>query len=31
MVGQIEDAITRQGAGDLNKLLRSGETWTVQG
>jgi 2-oxoglutarate ferredoxin oxidoreductase subunit beta len=31
VVGQIEDATTRQGAGDLNKLLRSGETWTVQG
>jgi len=31
VVGQIDDAITRQGAGDLDKLLRSGETWTVQG
>jgi 2-oxoglutarate ferredoxin oxidoreductase subunit beta len=29
-VGQIEDAITRQGAGDLEKLLVSGETWTVK-
>ena len=28
-VGQIEDAVTRQGAGDLGKLLVSGETWTV--
>jgi len=27
--GQISDAITRQGAGDLAKLLASGETWTV--
>ncbi len=31
VVGQIDDAITRQGAGDLGKLLVSGETWTVQG
>jgi 2-oxoglutarate ferredoxin oxidoreductase subunit beta len=31
MVGQIEDAITRQGEGDLEKLLVSGETWTVTG
>jgi 2-oxoglutarate ferredoxin oxidoreductase subunit beta len=29
MVGQIEDAITRQGQGDLAKLIASGETWTV--
>ena len=29
MVGQIDDAVTRQGAGDLEKLLVSGETWTV--
>jgi 2-oxoglutarate ferredoxin oxidoreductase subunit beta len=29
MVGQIQDAITRQGEGDLEKLLVSGETWTV--
>ena len=29
MVGQIEDAITRQGEGKLEKLLVSGETWTV--
>jgi 2-oxoglutarate ferredoxin oxidoreductase subunit beta len=26
---QIEDAVARSGAGDLNKLLRSGDTWTV--
>jgi 2-oxoglutarate ferredoxin oxidoreductase subunit beta len=31
MVGQIRDAITRQGQGDLGKLIRSGETWTVGG
>jgi len=31
MVGQIEDAMTRQGHGDLEKLLVSGETWTVGG
>jgi 2-oxoglutarate/2-oxoacid ferredoxin oxidoreductase subunit beta len=29
MVGQIRDAITRHGPGDLEKLLVSGETWTV--
>src|SRR3954469_6474524 len=28
---QIEDAIARSGAGDLNKLLLSGDTWTVSG
>jgi 2-oxoglutarate ferredoxin oxidoreductase subunit beta len=27
---QIRDAIARQGPGDLARLLRSGETWTVQ-
>jgi 2-oxoglutarate ferredoxin oxidoreductase subunit beta len=27
--GQIDDAITRQGQGDLGKLLLGGETWTV--
>ena len=31
VVGQIEDATTRQGQGDIAKLLVSGETWTVQG
>ncbi|HEY5488317.1 MAG TPA: hypothetical protein VIK00_00630, partial [Candidatus Limnocylindrales bacterium] len=31
MVGQIQDAITRQGSGDIGQLLASGETWTVQG
>jgi hypothetical protein len=30
MVGQIEDAVARQGAGDLEKLLSSGETWVVK-
>jgi hypothetical protein len=29
-VGQIEDAKTRQGEGDLQKLLLSGETWVVE-
>jgi 2-oxoglutarate ferredoxin oxidoreductase subunit beta len=29
VVGQIEDAIARQGAGDLEKLILAGETWTV--
>jgi 2-oxoglutarate ferredoxin oxidoreductase subunit beta len=27
--GQLEDAVTRFGDGDLGKLLVSGETWTV--
>jgi 2-oxoglutarate ferredoxin oxidoreductase subunit beta len=27
---QIDDAVARQGAGDLRKLLFSGETWTAQ-
>jgi 2-oxoglutarate ferredoxin oxidoreductase subunit beta len=30
MVGQIDDARTRQGEGDLQKLLLSGETWVVE-
>jgi len=30
LVGQIEDAKTRQGEGDLQKLLLSGETWVVE-
>ena len=30
MEAQIRDAIARQGRGDLAKLLRSGETWTVR-
>ena len=30
VVGQIEDAITRQGPGDLDKLILAGETWTVE-
>ena len=28
-VAQLEDAVTRQGEGDLGKLLVAGETWTV--
>ena len=28
--GQIEDAVAKFGAGDLEKLLVSGETWTVE-
>jgi 2-oxoglutarate ferredoxin oxidoreductase subunit beta len=28
--GQIDDAIARQGEGDLSKLLVSGETWVVE-
>jgi 2-oxoglutarate ferredoxin oxidoreductase subunit beta len=30
VVGQIESAITKQGAGDLNTLILAGETWTVE-
>jgi 2-oxoglutarate ferredoxin oxidoreductase subunit beta len=30
LTGQIEDAITRQGEGDLQNLLLSGETWVVE-
>ena len=29
LVAQIEDAVTRQGAGNLEQLLVAGETWTV--
>ncbi|HUP83957.1 MAG TPA: 2-oxoacid:ferredoxin oxidoreductase subunit beta [Candidatus Limnocylindria bacterium] len=29
VVAQIEDAITHQGAGDLEKLIVAGETWKV--
>lgn len=30
MAGQIEQAIERQGSGSLEKLLNSGETWSVE-
>ena len=30
LIGQIDDAKTRQGEGDLQKLLLSGETWVVE-
>jgi 2-oxoglutarate ferredoxin oxidoreductase subunit beta len=30
MSRQIDDAITRRGAGDLHALLRSGSSWTVE-
>ncbi len=30
VVGQIEDAVTRYGPGDLDQLLVSGETWVVE-
>jgi 2-oxoglutarate ferredoxin oxidoreductase subunit beta len=29
LVGQIEDAVARQGEGKLEQLLLAGETWTV--
>jgi 2-oxoglutarate ferredoxin oxidoreductase subunit beta len=28
---QVQDAVARRGAGDLRKLLDSGDTWTVEG
>jgi 2-oxoglutarate ferredoxin oxidoreductase subunit beta len=30
VTGQLEDAIAQQGAGDLDRLLRAGDTWTVE-
>lgn len=30
MNSQIQDAITKSGDGDIDKLLRSGDVWTVQ-
>jgi hypothetical protein len=27
---QIKDVITKRGNGDLNKLLRAGDTWEVK-
>jgi hypothetical protein len=29
MADQISGAVARQGAGDLRKLLNSGETWVA--
>ena len=29
MAGQITSAVAKQGAGDLKKLLNSGETWVA--
>jgi 2-oxoglutarate/2-oxoacid ferredoxin oxidoreductase subunit beta len=29
LTGQIDDVIARKGQGDLDQLLRSGDTWTV--
>jgi hypothetical protein len=29
MTAQIESAVERLGAGSLDKLLHSGDTWTV--
>jgi 2-oxoglutarate ferredoxin oxidoreductase subunit beta len=31
MEAQIEAAISKQGAGSLEKLINSGDTWTVAG
>jgi 2-oxoglutarate ferredoxin oxidoreductase subunit beta len=30
MQAQVEDAVARQGEGQLEKLLVAGETWTVE-
>jgi 2-oxoglutarate ferredoxin oxidoreductase subunit beta len=30
LTGQVEAATVRRGAGDLGKLLRAGDTWTVE-
>jgi 2-oxoglutarate ferredoxin oxidoreductase subunit beta len=30
MSKQIQDVIAKRGAGDLTKLLRSGDTWEVR-
>jgi len=30
LAAQIADAVARQGAGDLEKLINSGDTWTVE-
>ncbi len=30
MEGQVQDAVARQGAGDLAKLFAEGDTWTVE-
>jgi 2-oxoglutarate ferredoxin oxidoreductase subunit beta len=27
---QVQDAVSRLGPGDLEKLLNSGDTWTIQ-
>jgi 2-oxoglutarate ferredoxin oxidoreductase subunit beta len=31
MVGQIDAAIAKSGPGSLEKLINSGDTWTVEG
>jgi len=30
MANQIKDVISKRGAGDIDKLLRSGDTWEVR-
>ena len=30
MTAQVEDAVARKGAGDLGKLLKAGDVWTVR-
>jgi 2-oxoglutarate ferredoxin oxidoreductase subunit beta len=30
VVGQMADVVAKRGVGDINKLLRSGDTWEVR-
>jgi hypothetical protein len=30
MKGQIDEIVAKRGAGDLDKLLRGNEVWTIQ-
>ena len=30
MANQVKDVIAKRGAGDIDKLLRSGDTWEVR-
>ena len=30
LAGQVNEAIERKGTGDLNELVDSGDTWTVE-
>jgi 2-oxoglutarate ferredoxin oxidoreductase subunit beta len=30
MANQVKDVVAKRGAGDIDKLLRSGDTWEVR-